>query len=41
MKTKRKQWAADSMEEACIAVKNEQMDLCEAVRKYNVPVETS
>ena len=40
MKTKRKQWAADSMEEACIAVKNEQMSLREAARKYNVPVET-
>ena len=40
MKTKRKQWAADSMEEACITVKNEQMGLREAAQKYNVPIET-
>ena len=37
MKAKR---AADSMEEACNAVKNEQMGLREVARKYNVPVET-
>ena len=40
MAAKRKQWAADSMEGACNAVKNEQMGLREAARKYNVPVET-
>ena len=39
-KRKRKQWAAESMEEACNAVKNERMSLREASRKYNVPVET-
>ena len=39
MKTKGKKWA-DSMEEACIAVKNESMGLREAARKYNIPVET-
>ena len=38
MAAKRKQWAADSMEEACNAVKNEQMGLREAARKYNVPL---
>ena len=39
-KRKRKQWAAESMEEACNALKNERMSLREASRKYNVPVET-
>ena len=40
MAAKRKQWAADCMEGACNAVKNEQMGLHEAARTYNVPVET-
>ena len=40
MATKRKQWAADSMMQACNAVKNEQMGLREAAHKYNIPVET-
>lgn len=40
MVAKRKQWAADSMEGDCIAMKNEQMGPREAARKYNVPVET-
>lgn len=40
MKVKRKQWAAESMEEACHAVKNGQMGLREAARNYNVPIET-
>ena len=39
-KRKRKQWTAESMEEACNAVKNERMSPREASRKYNVPVET-
>ena len=39
-KRKRKQWVAESMEEACNAVKNERMSLQEASRKYNVRVET-
>ena len=38
MAAKRKQWAADSMEGACNAVKNEQMGLREAARKYNAPI---
>ena len=40
MAAKRKQWGAESMMQACNAVKNEQMGLREAARKYNVPVET-
>ena len=39
MKAKRNQWAPESMEEACKAVKNE-MSVREAARKYNLPVET-
>ena len=40
MAAKRKQWGAESMMQACNAVKNEQMGLREAARKYNVPDET-
>ena len=40
MAAKRKQWAADSMMQACNAVKNEEMGLREAACKYNVPVKT-
>ena len=40
VKAKRKQWAPESMQEACKAVKDENMSLREAARKYSVPVET-
>ena len=40
VKAKRKQWAPESMQEACKAVKDENMSLREAAGKYSVPVET-
>ena len=40
VKAKRKQWAPESMQEACKAVKDENMSLREAARKCSVPVET-
>jgi len=40
VKRKRKQWAAENMEEACSTVKSGRVGLREASRKYNVPVET-
>ena len=40
VKAKRKQWTPESMQEACKAVKDENMCLCEAARKYSVSVET-
>ena len=40
VKVKRKQWTPESMEEACKAVRDENMGLREASRKYNVPTET-
>ena len=46
VKAKRKQCAPESMQEACKAckackaVKDENMSLSEAARKYSVPVET-
>lgn len=41
VEVKRKQWTPESMEEeACKAVKDENMGLREAFRKYNIPTET-
>ena len=40
VEVKRKQWTPESMEEACKAVRDENMGLREAARKYNVPTET-
>ena len=40
VKATRKQWAPESMQETCKAVKDENMSLREAARKYSVPVET-
>ena len=37
---KRKQWAPESMQKACKAVKDENMSLGEAARKYSVPIKT-
>ena len=38
--SKRKQWVPESMQEACKVVKDENMSLHEAARKYSIPVET-
>ena len=40
MKAKRKQWLPENMEGACKSIKSKSMGLREAVRAYNVPVET-